>query len=90
MVAKTERVLVLKNGRVQPGRRALWEQYLKVEVATLREIYAEPYFADQWKRISKWSEAQWKKEARHSVVSASYRLGSGEVWLVSPGKRSKL
>ena len=79
------RVMIVKNGKVIPGREELWNKLLEKEAVELKKIWAgmaeDPEMLPDVKAVmQKFTDEDWKRDAIQSLVGASYRFGVGEIW----------
>jgi hypothetical protein len=74
------RVLLCKEGKINPNYQHLWDLLVAQEAEKLQSIETQMRQEDPdiYKDVP--ITQDWLREAHISLINASYRLGCGEVW----------
>ena len=87
----SDRIIIVKDGKVVPGQEDRWKRYLQEEIVKLKAITekmsTDPTFDEEDRRMLALqlalSDTEWEKIAKQGAISASYRLGVGSISIVS-------
>jgi len=77
------RIQVLEDGKILPGQEERFQKSIEKEAVGLKEIWNREKEVHP-KLYENISEPNWQKEARDSIICASYRFGNGSFWVEEP------